>query len=311
VARGLRHRLFGVVLVGIALLVAGCIPVASTPTPPTSAPVEPSTLLQPGAPNPYGHSGKGEFVATCTLSHRATVDPIVAPGNTAFWHVHDFFGNTSTDESSTVDTLLGQPTTCITAFDTAAYWVPTLLQYGTPVDPVAANVFYRVVSPENPAKVKPFPTGLKIVAGNATATSAQPGNIVQWRCASSPTYGATIPDCHGANLEFDLHFPECWDGVHLDFADHKSHMAYAGAKGCPADYPVLLPQITYQLQWPVSGDGVTVSSDHTMGGTDVTPGLTAHGDFINSWNPETLQQRVATCLRTAKICDRDGTIIGS
>ena len=308
---GRRRRLYGVVLIGMALLLAGCIPAAPAPPPPP-APAAPSTLLQPGAPNPYGPSGKGEFLASCTLANRATVDPIVAPGSTTFWHRHDFFGNVTTGPDSTVDTLLGQSSTCVTAFDTAAYWVPTLSHDGTPVNPYFANFFYRVNYPQDPAKVQPFPTGLIVVAGSAGATSPQPDYIVRWGCSNSPTTSATIPDCGGARLSFELRFPECWDGVHLDSADHKSHMAYARGASCPADHPVLVPQLVFHIEWTLPAGGVnTVSSDHTMAGTDVTPGLTGHGDFMNAWSPEALQQRVTTCLRAAVLCDKDGIVVGS
>ncbi len=297
--RRLRRRLLGLIVVGLALVAAGCLPV----TAPTPAP--------PGAPNPYGAAGKGEFVALCPFSQRGTIDPIVAPGSTTFWHEHDFFGNETTDPNSTAVTLLAQATTCVPGFDSAAYWVPTLLHWGTPVSPVSASFFYRVVAPQDPSKVQPFPTGLIMVAGSSAAVTAQPASIVRWGCAGSSATGATIPWCHRHDLVLDLHFPECWDGVHLDSADHKSHMAYAQGASCPADHPVLVPQLTFEFQWNVSGRGVTVSSDHTMSGTDVTPGLTAHGDFINAWSPEIMQQRVATCLRAAVICDENGTVTGS
>ena len=65
-------------------------------------------------------------------------------------------------------------------------------------------------------------------------------------------------------------------------------------------------QLTFQFQYPVSGPGVTLSSDHTMSGADVPGGQTAHGDFINAWNQATLQQRISNCLHTAIICMSNG-----
>jgi hypothetical protein len=296
-----------VVVIGIALLAAGCIPAAS---PPAAAPV--GTLLAPGAPYPYGPFGKGEFLASCTLVKRATEDPIVAPGSTTFWHSHDFLGNTSVGPNSTVDTLLGQGSTCVTAFDTAAYWVPTLYHDGTALNPWFGNFYYRVNSPQDPAKVQPMPTGLVMVAGSAGATAAQPTSVMHWKCVGSPGVSSTIPDCGGANLEMWLTFPECWDGQHLDSADHKSHMAYANGASCPADHPVLVPQLVFEIQWIVPAGGTNmVSSDHAMNGTVQPGGLTGHGDFINSWSPEAMQQRVSTCLRTAKLCDINGMVVGS
>jgi hypothetical protein len=295
------------------LTVAGCIPASSPPptTTTTTPPAAASTLLAPGVPNPYGPSGKGEFTAACLRVKTATEDPIVAPGSTTFWHSHDFFGNKTVGPNSTVDTLLGQESSCITAFDTAAYWVPTLSRDGAQVNPYFANFFYRVSYPQDPAKVQPMPTGLVMVAGTAGATSEQPLKVMHWQCLGSSSWSSTIPDCGSAATQMWLTFPECWDGVHLDAADHKSHMAYANGASCPADHPVLLPQLVFQVVWLVPTGGTRmVSSDHAMNGTMQPGGLTDHGDFMDSWNPETMQQRVSTCLRAAKICDINGLIVG-
>jgi hypothetical protein len=129
---------------------------------------------------------------------------------------------------------------------------------------------------------------------------------VSWTCVGTTTVAATIPDCGGRTLELRLHFPECWDGVHLDSADHVSHMAYSHGLSCPADHPVLVPQLTFQFQYPVSGSGVTLSSDHSMSGAAVPGGQTAHGDFINAWNRPALKQRVDDCLHKAIVCASNG-----
>ena len=304
-----RRGLVALVLAGAALAIAGCLPVvtpAPAPTPPP-APAKPaSTLLPPGAPDPYNDHGKGEFIVFCPLSHRATQDPIVAPGNLAFWHEHDFLGNETTDSLSTPASLHGKSTTCTPVEDTAAYWVPTLLDHGTPVAPSVASIYYRVLPPQDPSKVQSFPQGLRMIAGNAKAAGPQSAAVASWECIGQNVVSATIPDCGGATLELVLHFPECWDGVHLDSADHTSHMAYSGGQSCPPDHPVLVPQLTYQFQYPVSGAGVSISSDHTMAGTDVAGGLTAHGDFINAWSQPALDQRVMNCLHTAIICMSNG-----
>ena len=41
------------------------------------------------------------FVVKCEFSHRDQVDPIVDFGINPSHHLHDFFGNTTTDENST------------------------------------------------------------------------------------------------------------------------------------------------------------------------------------------------------------------
>ena len=64
------------------------------------------------------------FFSDCRFSHSAPDDPIVRPGLPGASHPHEFFGNTSTDARSSLQSLLAHGTTCMRKADTAAYWVP-------------------------------------------------------------------------------------------------------------------------------------------------------------------------------------------
>jgi hypothetical protein len=272
-------------------------------------PPDGGTTLPPGAPNPYATSGLGEFSAHCGFSHRAAADPIVSPGNPAFRHVHDFFGNVTTDHLSTNDSLLAQPTSCASADDSAAYWIPTLLDAeGRPIDPDSVLVYYQVRAPQDPSKLRSMPFGLRIIAGDAMAMAAQSDHIIQWQCVGLTTIAATIPDCGGRPLQLLIEFPDCWDGVSLDSVTHRSHMAYARGRSCPASHPVLVPQLSFRVRYSRSGPGLNLSSD-SMSGSLMPGGMTAHGDFINTWNVEAFEQRVADCLRAARVCNDDGVVI--
>jgi hypothetical protein len=306
------------------LVLAACLPTAPPPPPPTTtstlagspttAPAGPwsSTLLPPGAPDPYATAGLGEFAARCAVSHRGTVDPIVAPGNVSFWHQHDFFGATATDESSTRDELLAGGSSCDPTVDRSAYWVPTLLRDGAPVDPVRITVYYQVKRPQDPAKVQPMPAGLRMIAGSARATTPQPDHVAQWHCMGVSSSAPVIPDCGGGNVELILQFPDCWDGVRLDSADHQSHMTYSRGRSCPPSHPVLVPELSFRIEYPASGPGVVLSSDvagHAgHGGPAVQGGLTAHGDVIEAWAPGEQERRVTTCLRAARKCTTAGVV---
>src|SRR5438034_6531453 len=79
---------------------------------------------------------KGGFVVTCRYSHTAPDDPIVAPGQPGASHSHDFFGNESTDASSTYDSMVAAPTNCGVTADTAGYWIPTPSLAGTEFHPI-------------------------------------------------------------------------------------------------------------------------------------------------------------------------------
>ena len=67
------------------------------------------------------------------------------------------------------------------------------------------------------------------------------------------TLSPTPPDCGGGTLVLQLRFPDCWDGVNLDSADHKSHMAYTVSGVCPSNYPVPVPLLEFNVRYQTSG----------------------------------------------------------
>ena len=246
---------------------------------------------------------RGVFATVCRLSHEAPDDPIVYPGQAGKSHLHDFFGNVTTDAASTYDSLRAGANTCRTAEDSSGYWVPALYQDGTEVKPTFMKVYYRT-GRHDPASIQAFPPGFRMIAGDSTATGAQSLRTAFWLCQrnldpTGPQPGgpsATPPTCPAGNpLTLHVLFPECWDGVSTDSPDHKSHMAYGSAGGCPADHPVALPSLAMIAHYPISGDpgAITLAS----GGQ-----YSAHGDFFNAWNQDFLAQSVSTCLNAMVRC---------
>ena len=116
----------------------------------------------------------GNFVAHCRFSHQLPDDPIVHADHPGASHLHTFFGNTTTDAGATHATLRAGSTTCRMPQDASGYWVPALYQDGHEVRPRSVTVYYRTTPLTDPAEIQPFPAGLKYVAGDASATSAQP-----------------------------------------------------------------------------------------------------------------------------------------
>jgi hypothetical protein len=240
------------------------------------------------------------FVSRCLFSHRAPDDPIVYPGQPGKSHDHSFVGNVSTNASSTLDSLLGAATTCLRPADRAAYWMPTLLDGGTPVAPRGAVVYYRRLTLQ---PVQPFPAGLKMIAGDAHAVSPQPLRVTFWNCGAAASVRPqssvpTCPDSGRLGLRLHVRFPNCWDGTNLDSADHTSHMAYSQDGVCPADHPVAVPALEVIFRYPIAGDaGVYLAS----GGE-----LSAHADFFNAWNEERLTRLVDFCLNGGRHCGAFG-----
>ncbi len=242
----------------------------------------------------------GSFQVVCRPSHTNSDDPIVYPGNPGAAHQHDFFANTSTNAFSTDARLAGKPTTCSRPGDTAAYWTPTLLNNGRRVAPDRVIAYYRTSRITDITSIRPFPRGLKMIAGSGTATASnpQPTRITNWHCGDGVEGTANVPaSCPRDALRLRVEFPNCWNGRNLDSTDHKSHMAYAGAggaRGCPAKYPVAVPALSLNFRWKIDGplSGVRLSS----GGV-----YTGHADFWNSWNQSVQRQLVRDCLNAGRV----------
>jgi hypothetical protein len=251
------------------------------------------------------------FYSNCPFSHTSMDDPIVYPGEPGRSHAHTFFGNRSTDASSTRESLSRATTTCKPGADKAAYWVPTLFQNGREVRPSKAQLYYVVRGYD---RMRAFPAGLRVIAGDAHATQVQRTSVTYWACGGRAArtrpmslvparcrvivgHGLAVgPDgkVHRVTwrtktfLELHVIFPDCWDGKHLDSADHQSHMAYSRNYRCPASHPVKVPRIRMMVRYPIDrGAGVALAS----GGQ-----LTAHADFYNAWNERFLERLVASCF---------------
>ena len=259
------------------------------------------------------------FWSNCRFSHAANDDPIVAPRLPGRSHPHTFFGNVSTNAYSTLASLRRASTTCKPRADRAAYWVPTLFRNGREVRPVKAQLYYVV---HGYRQMRAFPAGLRMVAGDAHATSPQSSLVTYWDCAGGagirskpePAPPARCGVVSGTvlmlrpgskkpvratvrsktRLELRVNFPDCWDGKRLDSPDHRSHMAYSRGFVCPRSHPVKVPLIQLMIRYPISsGKGVTLAS----GGR-----FSAHADFFNAWDERTLVRLVADCFQD-RPCD--------
>jgi hypothetical protein len=240
---------------------------------------------------------KPRFVTRCAFDHRAADDPIVYPGQPGRSHLHDFFGNRTTSASSTLRTLKKGTTNCVNQLDLSGYWTPSVRVDGVLVNPGRMSAYYQSAGKPYQQIVAP-PRGLKVVAGSAMATAAQGLKITSWDCADDNTVPAstTPPTCPLGTLALHVNFPDCWDGVHLDSPDHKSHLAYTGkGKVCPPTHPVMLPRLRVNVRYPTTGGPTTELSS---GGV-----FSGHADFFNAWKPSELKKLVKKCINAGITCD--------
>ena len=260
------------------------------------------------------------FVVKCPFSHQKQVDPIVTPGEPGTpeakaFHMHDFFGNTTTDSNSTLESLraaASRPdggTTCPTPEtlppgedaplgDTAAYWIPTVSwtdSSGT-TPPLQANqefFYYKLGGKSRNIDVQPQPPGLKIVTVQ--------GKNVEWRCQNGNWSKTPPKQCSNGKLVVRIKFPDCLakdaNGPLLDSADHRSHMVDSvmqdnGVKKCPSTHPIPVPMLQTNFQFPIP----TTRGKPTLSSGEYS---TMHADFFNAWQEGALEDLVARCINAA------------
>lgn len=239
---------------------------------------------------------RGQFVVECRFSHEAPDDPIVYPNQPGASHLHEFFGNTTTDAASTLASMSVAKTTCDQQLDRAAYWAPALYDGDRRVPSVKSTAYYRAGLDVDPETVEPYPAGLAMIGGSAAATTTQPVEVVAWTCGTSGLRDRVPPSCAAdRSLRVIITFPDCWNGTDLDSADHKSHVAYSHAGRCPATHPVAIPQLQFSVEYDHHGPtaGLRLASG---------PIFTGHADFVNVWDPVKLATEVKLCIHRDVVC---------
>lgn len=237
------------------------------------------------------------FNLNCAYSRSLPDDPIVYPGAPGASHLHDFFGNRTTDANSTAASLAGGATTCQNAKDHAAYWAPAAYVNGQRLVPKnVKNYYIHQVT----GAITAYPQGLMMLAGSGASTSAQPTTVVYYGCGSGTGISkvAYAPNCTSGQLQIHVLFPDCGSGA-LDSPDHRAHTAYSVGHTCPAGFPLHWPQLQVRLNYDVQDartlEFACVASQPACNTTTGrAPFYTVHADFVNAWDQAELTRLVGT-----------------
>jgi hypothetical protein len=249
-------------------------------------------------------------------------DPIVSPGQVA-GHVHTISGgNGFAFDMDYADARSSSCSSCPIKQDLSNYWTPSLYyqhqngsfenvkQSGDGTGIYGGMTVYYLQRPgPNNDKLKAFPEGFRMLAGNPfkrNHTDDFASEAVSFVCldysgGSSTSDGLPTKNCPDG-MRAQVFFPSCWDGVNLDSADHKSHMSYPiggsyDSGKCPDSHPVHLISIFYEVNYDVGDFGnmwYGSSSPFVFAQGDPT-GFGFHGDFVNGWDVPTLQKAVDEC----------------
>lgn len=239
-----------------------------------------------------------EIHANCKPTHHLADDPIVYPGLAGASHFHTFAGNTTTNAKSTRASLLLGRSSCEDVKDKSAYWIPTLYQNGTIVNPQIVTTYYKS-GVKDYRTVQPFPAGFRLIVGDMRTTSAAAFQGT-WTCGGG-TFNDFPKSCpSGSSLIVRLKAPSCWNGRDLDSADHKSHMAYPVKSVCPAAFPVPLPMLEIKVPYKLPG-GRTDGLRYSSGGS-----YTFHYDFMEGWEGNRQAELVKHCINGGRQCNGYG-----
>ncbi|TVY25082.1 WSC domain-containing protein [Lachnellula hyalina] len=248
-------------------------------------------------------------------------DPVISPGKIS-GHVHSIMGGNGFGfEMDYASTQLSTCSSCTVTQDMSNYWVPTLYYKAENGSFISvgqnggATIYYLQRSDPTDANyphIEAFPEGFRMVAGDPMLRSysdTNEQNAITFACL-----GTNTPETNGFpnikcpdGLRVQVFFPSCWNGVDLDSANHKSHMAYPSGSdhgSCPGNFTRLV-SIFYEVIWNTPDfDGLWYgdSQPFLLSSGDQT-GYGYHGDFVNGWNVSTLQAAVDNCTNLSGVIE--------
>jgi hypothetical protein len=216
----------------------------------------------------------------CDIYATNRVDPIVVGSE----HLHRQFGNLSTDDLSTFESLYAnKETSCDGIWWTNAGWFP--VERYEPVTSI--SVYYN--APGDPSEVHDIPNGLQMVSHKLTYTCGAKADDPQPK-QNTPPYGCT------SNWATQIEFPNCWDGFRLS---EEGTIHGPTRTSCPDTHPVRIVEAGYQISHR-KGDGLVANPLTVSAGVNQwEPFSSMHADYFFAAQDE-FQQAVDL--------DVDGTI---
>jgi hypothetical protein len=261
------------------------------------------------------------FIVNCNPLTTQRSDPLVDPGMPS-GHVHTVAGgNAFSRNMAAADAAeVATATSCNVVTDASNYWTPALYHKRPDgqldlVPYTGNNVYYlnracnytAGLNSCDPNQVPlAFPQGFRMIAGDSDRRTFDPSSAADQAtrimCADNPGIPDketnAMPTTACKTFRAEVFFPSCWDGVNVDSANHKDHVAYPAIGSfeggvCPESHPVGLISLFYEFfftttDYPDFTNFIWSNGD--------TTGYGYHGDFINGWKDLTVLQDALKCV---------------
>jgi hypothetical protein len=230
------------------------------------------------------------WLLVCAPSHTLPDDPIVHPGQPGMAHLHNFWGNASTNAYSTLASQenlantasattydgsgVQKGTSCSmsslgggTSGDTGSYWAPVVYANGSPVTPTAKAELYYRAKPTFGTDFQPIPQDARLIVGShyATSLATNPGisqGELYWECNGNSSTHYTTPPTGCTSFLLNVVYPSCYSGGPMDhtgpLGTDNERFAYAVNGACPSAFPIKIPQLSEKFKYTVPQTGMLI-----------------------------------------------------
>jgi len=268
-------------------------------------------------------SFKMDFLSAGTVR----TDPLMFSkiGNCLSDHVHRFYGavspRTMRPDVTFADLRSAEGNTGNVEENKSLYWNPAIYQVKNAntnqqtfelVDIWFASAYYIFKT----GSARAFPSGLKMKASGANGVSrARAECAAPYPCERDDgcqAYGPSnqgqsgfLPTLGCGELEINIKFPTCWDGINRESAtgDHVVYSPECDSSDnecfeadCPASHSVKLPELHLYVRVLGYEGGAHMFAD----GTDVF-----HSDYFSGWNEVDLQKVLDNCENDSEAANPD------
>ncbi|MFI0775747.1 DUF1996 domain-containing protein [Streptomyces sp. NPDC021212] len=279
--------------------------------------------VQPNVKNPrqQAAASKGTFSSRCGRNENKKFNSdnvIVAPGvSNGAHHMHDYVGNQKNDAFATDQVLATATTSCTNGDRSTHYWPVLRLRngknekdvnapgggtegnVGTILQPASVQLTFRGSAV---GKVVAMPKFLRIITGDAKAFTNGTANAnASWSCTGfeNRQLKDKYPLCpKGSNVVRTFKFQSCWDGRNSDSANHRTHVAFAGANGACGKGFKAIPALTQRITYKIAPNSVFAVDSFPE---QLHKPVTDHGDFINVMSNSLMKQAVK-CINSGRKC---------